>query len=303
MKSLAAFLFFLNPILWASYFAVTREALDRYEPAVFATLDMMAALPFGLAILALTWKRLNRKALFAGFVLGCFHASETLLEMYALDHTTATNTGVVANLQGIVAIFIAVVILGRRVGPPTWFAGLLSLAGVAILMLESAKAGGHWYGDVLAILAMVLFTIHIFAIDHFTSDTKLSIVCCLGVEQVVAALVAGAGSTVLADWSSFSMPGQSDMLIIFYIAVFTGLLPSAIALFFQPYVSPVFVVFVYMIEPLWVALIAFLYIGETLTMVGYLGGGLVVLGAVINTLFDKTEGSREAAPAAAGAGP
>ncbi len=301
MRSLAAFLFFLNPILWASYFAVTREALDRYEPAVFATLDMMAALPFGLAILALTWKRLNREALFAGFVLGCFHASETLLEMYALDHTTATNTGVVANLQGVVAIFIAVVILGRRIGPPTWFAALLSLAGVAILMLESAEAGGHWYGDVLAILAMVLFTIHIFAIDHFTADTKLSIVCCLGVEQVVAALVTGAGSTVLADWSAFAMPGQSDMLIIFYIAVFTGLLPSAIALFFQPYVSPVFVVFVYLIEPLWVALIAFLYIGETLTPIGYMGGGLVILGALINTLFDKSEGSREAAPAGAGA--
>ena len=294
-------MFCLNPILWASYFAVTREALDRFDPAVFATLDMMAALPFGLAILAFTWKRLNRQALYAGAVLGCFHAGETLLEMYALDHTTATNTGVIANLQGIVAIFIAVVILGRRVGPSTGLAGLLSLAGVAILMLESAEAGGHWYGDVLAILAMVVFTVHIFAIDHFTADAKLSIVCCLGVEQVVAALVTGAGSTVLADWSTFTMPGQSDTLIIFYLAVFTGLLPSAIALFFQPYVSPVYVVFVYLIEPLWVALIAFLYIGETLTPIGYMGGGLIIVGALINTLFDKSEGSRETAPAGAGA--
>lgn len=296
MRRLAACLLFLNPILWASYFAVTKEALERFDPAVFATLDVLVALPFGILILAFTWKRLNRKVVFAGTVLGCFFAAEILTEMYALDHTTATNAGFLPSLQGFLAILIAYLVLRRRVSSVNWLAGVLSLAGAVILLVESPKAGGHWYGDLLALLAMVIFTVHVFAIDKLTSDRSLGLLPCFGVELVVAAVIVSFGSLFLADWQSFTLPGGRDVLIILYVGVITTVLPTAIAIFFQSYVSPVYVIFIYMIEPLWMALIAFLYIGETLTALGYLGGGLIVFGAIMNTLRDKSEGGRALEP-------
>lgn len=296
MRRLAACLLFLNPILWASYFAVTKEALDRFDPAVFATLDVLVALPFGIVILAFTWKQLNRKVLIAGTVLGCFFSAEMLTEMYALDYTTATNAGFLPSLQGFLAILIAVLVLRRSVSASNWFAGFLSLAGAVILLIESPKTGGHWFGDMLALLAMVIFTVHVFAIDKFTSDRSLGLLPCFGVELVVAALIISIGSLFLADWQSFTPPVGRDLLIIFYVGAVTTVLPMAIAIFFQPYVSPVYVIFIYMIEPLWMALIAFLYIGETLTAIGYFGGGLIVFGAIVNTLRDKSEGSQALEP-------
>ena len=299
MRKIAAFLFFLNPILWASYFAVSKEALDRFDPAVFATLDMLVAVPIGLAILVILHRRVDRQAVVAGMVLGTFHAVETLLEMHALDATTATTAGLVSNLQGVFAIFIAYVFLRRRIGGPSWLAGFLSLVGVAVLLIESPKSGGHWTGDTLAILAMFVFVIHIFMIDRFTADPAVSVVAMLGVEQLTAAAVTIGFSSFAADWQSFTTPAWSDVLIILYIALFTGVLPSAIALTCQPYVSPIYVVFVYLMEPFWLALIAFLYIGEILTPLGYLGGGLIILGSLINTVFDKSESSRQAEAAKA----
>ena len=296
MQQLAAFILFLNPILWASYFAVTKDALDRFDPAVFATLDTLVALPFGIVILAFTWKQLNRRVLIAGFVLGCFFSAETLTEMYALDYTTATNAGLIPGLEGVLAILITVLVLRRSVSNANWLAAILSLVGVAILLAESPKTGGHWFGDLLALLAMVIFTLHVFAIDKLTSDKTLRLLPCFGVELVVAALITGSGSLLLADWQSFTPPDDHDSLILLYVGVVTTVLPAAIAIFFQPYVSPVYVIFVYMIEPLWVVLIAFIYLGETLTVLGYFGGGLIVFGAFMNMLFDKSENNQPLKP-------
>ena len=65
---------FLTPILWASYYAITKEALDRFEPAAFAALDVLVALPFGIAIV-IAWRRhITRSEVTGGVILGAILA-------------------------------------------------------------------------------------------------------------------------------------------------------------------------------------------------------------------------------------
>ena len=70
MTSVAALVFLLNPILWASYYAVIKGALDRFEPAVFAALDMLVVLPCGLVVMVATRSRINAKVVGVGVFLG-----------------------------------------------------------------------------------------------------------------------------------------------------------------------------------------------------------------------------------------
>ncbi len=63
----------------------------------------------------------------------------------------------------------------------------------------------------------------------------------------------------------------------------TTLLRTAISLFMQRYTAPVTVAFIYIFEPVWRALLARLYLGEALTLRGYLGGVLIVSGALLHT--------------------
>src|SRR5207245_5458653 len=60
-------------------------------------------------------------------------------------------------------------------------------------------------------------------------------------------------------------------------------LPTLITVLLQNHISPVTVSFIYTLEPVLGAVVANFYLNETLPIAGYLGGGLVVLGAVLHT--------------------
>jgi len=287
VKLVASAVLFLTPILWASYYAVTKEALNRFEPAAFATLDVLVALPFGIAILIAWRKHITRTEVTGGVVLGVILACELLVYTFALDYTTATNAGFIPSSQGFLAILIAAVALRQRIPPPTWMAGLLCLAGVLLVILESPESGGHWRGDALLFLGTIIFTIYVFAIDRITSGDKIALWPCFGVELVTVAIIIGAVSPFFVDWSSFGQPVSTDAYVILYVGIATTVAPAAICIFFQPYVSPIYVAFIFVLEPLWAALVSTLYLGETVTTLAYVGGAMILIAALANTVHDN----------------
>ena len=287
MKLVASAVLFLTPILWASYYAVTKEALDRFEPAAFATLDVLVALPFGIAIVIAWRKHITRSEVIGGVILGVILASELLVYSFALDYTTATNAGFIPSSQGFLAIVISAVALRQQVPVPTWIAGLLCFAGVLLVILESPDSGGHWRGDALLFLGTFIFTAYVFAIDRIASGNKVALWPCLGVELVTVAVIIVAVSPFFVDWSSFTQPAVSDVYIILYVGVATTVAPAAICIFFQPYVSPIYVAFIFVLEPLWAALVSTLYLGETVTTLAYIGGGMILIAALANTIHDN----------------
>ena len=294
MKLVASAVLFLTPILWASYYAVTKEALDRFEPAAFATLDVLVALPFGIAIVIAWRKHLDRATVMGGIVLGALLACELLVYSFALDYTTATNAGFIPSSQGFLAIVIAAFALRQRVPVPTWIAGILCLTGVLLVVLESPSSGGHWRGDALLFLGTFIFTAYVFAIDRIASGRKVALWPCFGVELVTVAVIIGAVSPFFVDWSTFAQPATSDVYVILYVGIATTVAPAAICIFFQPYVSPIYVAFIFVLEPLWAALVSTLYLGETVTTLAYVGGGMILIAAAANTIHDNLSAEPEA---------
>jgi hypothetical protein len=51
----------------------------------------------------------------------------------------------------------------------------------------------------------------------------------------------------------------------------------------QKYIKPLTVSFIYMLEPVLGAVVAYIYLHETLSVYGYIGGALIVMGTIINT--------------------
>src|SRR5581483_11815839 len=72
-------------------------------------------------------------------------------------------------------------------------------------------------------------------------------------------------------------------LVLLYVAGATTFLPILITVTMQKHISPVTVSFIYILEPVLGAIFAYLYLHETLPPLGYLGGGLVFIGAIIHT--------------------
>jgi drug/metabolite transporter (DMT)-like permease len=294
MKTLSVLLFGLNPILWGSFYAAGKFSLGFADPFVFSTAELAVAAVPALVILAATWRRLNFQVVRRGVVLGMVLYAGVLTSTWALAYTTATDTAFYPAINGFVAALIAWLIFRRPVGWVTWSAGLLSVLGAMLLISQVTKGGGHLLGDGIGLAAAVIYTIYIFCADKLSSGDQRSLLPMFATEVVTMAVLSAVATGVSGHARGLTAAGFGSVWPwIVYAGLATTFLPTAISIFFQRYINPVTVAFLYVLEPVWGALIAHLGLGETLTIGGYLGGALIVSGAVLNTWLQEPEAGSE----------
>jgi drug/metabolite transporter (DMT)-like permease len=143
----------VTTLIWAVNFSVVKATLSHIEPMAFNVLRLA-----GAAVLFLLLARLSpssrvlpgdwRKLFFLGLV---GHTGYQLLFIHGIDETTAGNAAV---LLGLTPVFVA--LLARWFGTETssttaWIGIALSIAGVYLVLSDSAERGGSMRGDALTL--------------------------------------------------------------------------------------------------------------------------------------------------------
>src|SRR5215467_13322442 len=164
MKTIAYGSFFLNVILFATYYAASKDALGRIDPVMFSGFELLVLLPVALGVVLVTWKQLNKEAITRGLLLGSCLGAVFFSLALALKYTTATETAFFPCLNGIFAALFSWAVLRQRVSTWTWFAATLALVGMG-LMIGSPLHIGEWRGDVGAFLGAMIYTGYIFLVD------------------------------------------------------------------------------------------------------------------------------------------
>jgi drug/metabolite transporter (DMT)-like permease len=90
MKYAAGGAILLNTLLYASYYAISKEVLGRVDPIVFSFCEMMTLAPPALFILLISRRHLTRQAIKSGFLLGSCLCLGLLMLATALRHNSAT---------------------------------------------------------------------------------------------------------------------------------------------------------------------------------------------------------------------
>ncbi|MBE3559274.1 MAG: DMT family transporter [Ktedonobacteraceae bacterium] len=279
MKMVAGIAFLLNTFLFATYYSVAKEALAHVDPIVFTFFVFLALVPAALAMIALSWQKLTREVLKSGALLGTCLCLGLITLAVALKHNSAAGTAFFPSLNGLIAAAISWLVLRQPIKRVTWFAGGVSVFG-ALLLIESSPVGGM-RGAVIAFIGGLFCTLYIFLADHEQRDKKAHWAL-FGVELLTMAAWASLIALLFGDWQAVH-PTAQDIQAILYIAFGTTFLPTLITVLCQNFLSPVTVSFIYILEPILGAVIAYVYLGETLPLPGYIGGSLVVAGALINT--------------------
>jgi drug/metabolite transporter (DMT)-like permease len=280
MKLIAGCAFLLNTVFFATYYSVTKEALSRIDPIVFTFFEMVSLAPAGLLIILFSWKSINRGVVRRGILLGSMLCLALFTIAIALKYATATSTAFFPALNGLVAAIIAWALFREPLKGSTWLAGLLSVGGAALLIFTSSA--GNFRGTMIAFLGGLFYTVYIFLCDHEQKDEKAQWAL-FGVELLTTAVWANLVALLFGDWQAVHPVLPKDIEVVLFVAVACTFVPTLITVLLQKYISPVTVSFIYILEPILGALIANLYLGEVLPISGYIGGGLVVLGALINT--------------------
>ena len=280
MKILACVAFLLNAFLFGTYYSVSKEALGRIDPIVFTFFVMTSLIPVGLVIVILSWRQMTRAAVKSGFVLGSCLCLGLFTLAVALKYNSATSTAFFPSLNGLLAAVFAGLFLRHTIGKATWFAGLVSVVGAALLIMNASMGGLR--GALIAFIGGLFCTFYVFLADHEQKE-QVPNWPLFGVELLTMAIWANLVALLFGNWQAVHPALPTDIWIILYIAFGTTFLPILITVVLQKHISPVTVAFIYILEPILGAIAAHILLQEILPLDGYIGGGLVVAGVLIHT--------------------
>lgn len=279
-KVLIALAFVLNTFLFGSYYSVGKEMLGRVDPIVFTFFTMMTLVLPAICILAFSWRHLTRAAVKSGFLLGSCLCLGLFTLAVALKYNSATGTAFFPSLNGLLAAIITWIYLRQPLNKSTWFAGVVSVIGAVLLMMNASMGGAR--GALIAFIGGLLCTFYVFLADHEQKDSSIYWPL-FGVELLTMAAWANLIALLFGDWNTmnFTLPG--DLGVVLYVGLGTIFLPTLITVLLQKYISPVTVSFISVLEPIFGAIVAFFYLHELLPLDGYIGGALIVSGVLIHT--------------------
>jgi drug/metabolite transporter (DMT)-like permease len=212
-------------------------------------------------------------------VLGLLYGTAQILQTAGLAHTPASVSGFITGMYVVCTPLFAAVILRTRIGPMTWAAVLLAVVGLGVLTLGGFHVG---YGEAVTLVAAMIYALHIVGLGAWSTSRDaigMSILQCI-VIAVVCSVAAAPGGIVVphraADWAS-----------VVYMALVAGAAALLVQTWAQAHLPPTSTAIVMSMEPVFAALFAVLFGGESATARMLLGGGLVLAAMLVVELLPR----------------
>ena len=274
-------------IIWGTTFVIIKDALESVGPLTFL------ALRFGLAALALCVLFLSRRPalnatnLRAGLVLGSLLCAGYALQTAGLQLTSAARTAFVNGMQVVLVPLVVAIPLRRHVPRGVWVGVGLATLGLALLSIGPALLAGGFdtvRGDLLVLIATVLFAWHIVLTGEFGPHVDAPLVTLLQMAWVSVVCFVGAGL--------FEQPSLDAMRSVLGAAAFTGVFATSLAytvqMAAQRHTSATHAALIFSGEPVFGALFAVVFAGEVLGPAALVGCGLILAGMLVAQFGDHT---------------
>ncbi len=253
---------------WGSTFFLIKDLLERIPVLDFLAVRFAVATVAIVLIFPRAVSRLGPDARKQSVVLGLLYGVAQVLQTAGLEHTPASVSGFITGMYVVFTPLLAAPILRERIGGLTWVAVAVAVVGLAVLSLDGFSVG---YGEVLILVAAVLYALHIVGLGRWStaSDAIGMTVVQLGVVTVICFVVTAPDGVVVPD-----RPG--DWASVLYMAVFAAALALAGQTWAQAHLPPTRSAIIMTLEPVFAAAFAVALGGEDATMRMLVGGTLVL---------------------------
>jgi drug/metabolite transporter (DMT)-like permease len=257
---------------WGSTFFLIHDLLARVP-----TLDFLAV-RFAIASITLVLLapkalgRLTRESRRHAVVLGCLYGAAQILQTAGLAKTPASVSGFITGMYVVATPVFAALILRSRIGRLTWVAVVVAMAGLGVLTLGGLSVG---YGEALIFVAAMIYALHIVGLGAWSDpDQTLGIAIVQLIVITVICLVCTAPNGIVLPHRT------SDWVSMLYMAVFAGAGAMIGQTWAQAHLPPTRAAIIMSMEPVFAALFAVLFGGESATQ-RMIVGGLLVLAAMV----------------------
>lgn len=252
----------------------SKEALSGIPPLMFIGFRFLVA---GLVLSLFGWqalRALDRRGVLRTVLVGVSFGVAMIFWILGLHHAHHIGVGAFLTCLGAVFVPIVATLFGERTNRAVWFSLPLAAIGLASLSLDSQFEMG--WGELSFLCAAVLFAFTF--VLNSRAAAKTSPIALAAVQLIVVGLVALPVSLLTETWT-FAWPASIWMWMIASIFIATSL-RFFMQTWAQSLSSASNAAVIMTLEPVWTAMLAAVWFGETMTAM-QLGGCALIFSALL----------------------
>jgi drug/metabolite transporter (DMT)-like permease len=246
----------------------------------FATVPAMLSVRFAIATLAMVaiWlirrKKFSKTDVTLGIIFGLTQSAIMTVETYGLKITSATNAGLLISLT-IIFTPIMESAWNKRWLPRSFFlAAVGAIVGVALLVTGNGIQEPN-LGDVLLFAAAIVRAVHVTAQGVLTRNKEASSFNMI-LMQCLTATVVFFVVDVQGAFDAIQSFGPAQWAGTLFLALFCSVFAFVAQLWAIRRTSASRSSLLLATEPIWAVVIAVLFGGETLALLGILGAAVII---------------------------
>lgn len=289
------FLLLITALIWGSAFVAQSAGMDYLGPFTFTVARSFIGGAFLLPCIAFLDKLGGRKftlwgsaqtpaqrktLVLGGVVTGIILAIAGNFQQFGIQYTTVAKAGFITTLYIIIVPLLGL-LARKKVGGLVWCGvGLAALGMYLLCMTDGFSVSG---GDFLVLLCACMFSLHILAIDHFSSKVDCVRMACI--QFFVCGLVS---SVPMAALETPTLPAlAAAWLPLLYAGVLSSGVGYTLQVVAQKDTSPTVASLIMSLESVFAALAGWVLLGQTLTVREGVGCLLVFAAILLAQLPQK----------------
>lgn len=265
-------------VVWGTTFVVVKNALADIGPYWFVGVRFFLAFLF---LVIFYWRRLlgaDKRTVGLAAMIGLVLFTGFALQTVGLKYTTAANSGFITGLSVVLVPVIGLFWGQQHPGRGTIAGIICAVVGLGLLTLNGSFSFNA--GDLLTLVATLAFGTHIVMVGYYAPKCDAATLAVLQIGAVAAAGLLG-GAIFETVPSTFT----KDVWIALAV---TAIPATAIALLvqntMQQYTTASRTAIIFVMEPVFAGIAAYLLLGEILTIKQLLGCALIVFGMLVSEL-------------------
>jgi len=264
-RTLGIVLLVVVTMIWGTTFVVIKEALDTIS------VPLLLALRFTLAGLLLVWAGWDKRAVIPALLLGLLSFAGFLTQTIGLSITSASNAAFITGFSVILTPLVGKLFWRHSVAPRVFAAAGVALVGLALITLQDGLAAING-GDMLVLVTALTYAVYIVYLGEVAGRVRGTSLAFM--QHLPMALLAWLWA--LPQVGDLGAVPLTTYLAIVYLAVVATALVAVIQTYAQRVVPAHLAALIFVLEPAFAALFAYLTLGERLGTLGWIGGGLMV---------------------------
>jgi len=278
----------LASVFWGTSFPGSKLVVGAADPLFLTLARVGIGALLGFAVLA-AMRRFDLRVFRNPYVwvLGALNAIGFDLQNAGILLTTASKTALLVNVNVVFIAILMAIVFRERVSAHKVIGILIGVFGVVVLATEfdpSILEGGEFRGDLLVFLSGAVWSFYVIGAKEMVDRGGDYI-------ALVAAILAATAVFATVPWLLVGWPlptATTAWLGIAYLGLVPTFIPLLLYIHSMRTISPTISALLILLEVVVAAVLSFVFLQDPLSVYTFVGGSLILGGAYVVTIGEKT---------------